>query len=380
VSTYLGTASPGDVWNFSLNRTAGTFTGTTDGGTTGKVAYTVAGTLTVMKFGFLKLVATTFTNGTQTAPTVLIDGTHNAAYAMEIPGVALLVQPIGGKSMITAVYNSGTCTVTGLGTPGNGVALTYMRVSYGSSTFDPTANPAFGSIALTPSTGFTSFTPTIENDYILSTTPVGLYTQVAAPAQSYFKYTYGFSAPGQAIGTAMPCTNGVITNGTSTGVIASASGGANAILVDNGPGQGGMVIMAGTAASTYLPSVSFNGLVFKNNSNSTQPIRITFDSTGTKGTVYPITGDPNTTTLTLGTAIAFIKINSATTSTIDASNCTDATFSSCTLGPIGGFLASPSGTNFGDTNNGKIPLILALTGKDNGGTAPFVVFAINTQN
>src|SRR5579862_1076431 len=81
--SYVGTQGPGDVWSWQLTGTTFTATNQTQG-------FHYTGTEATLPTGFLKL-----TVGTTDDPNVTVG---QSAYALELPGTALVMKPAGADS------------------------------------------------------------------------------------------------------------------------------------------------------------------------------------------------------------------------------------------------------------------------------------------
>ena len=259
---YFGSGSPGDVWQFTIDRGLGTFTGKSDGGKPSDptAAFTVGGTVETTGSTFLKLTVTSFTGAGQ-GPTM--NGVDNVGYALEIPSVALLIKPQGNSPMIAAVYK-GDCTAL------SGAGFGWVRTGFGSKQFNVETEDVYGSVTLNGN----STAPGIENGNGFSITG----TQLTGDGTAH-------PFDGKGTGT---CTDGVISfpNGV-TGVATQTSGGL--MILDQGQGQGGIVVMGhASLTADQFTGRSYSGFVFHNNSNQTDAIKVTFDSTGS-GDVKPYT-------------------------------------------------------------------------------------------
>jgi hypothetical protein len=121
--SYLGTQTPGDVWTYSLQ--PGAFTATDE--TTG-TSYT--GTCAVEASGFLQLTVT------QTNDPSVQAG--DSAYAIEIPGTALIIDPAGTSGSPVIACKVGVAAA-------NGATLSYNWVRVPPAGWT-TADPAYGTI------------------------------------------------------------------------------------------------------------------------------------------------------------------------------------------------------------------------------------------
>ena len=102
IATYLGTQPPGDVWTWTLDHGAGTFSARD--ATSG---YTYSGTISqvtgtgIVGNGFTKLSIASTTDPAASS------WTQHEAFAVEFPGVALLVSPPGPSALTDANISNG---------------------------------------------------------------------------------------------------------------------------------------------------------------------------------------------------------------------------------------------------------------------------------
>jgi hypothetical protein len=167
-NAYVGTQSPGDLWSLSIDDTAKTFSATNQ-----SASLTYSGTLTALPNGFYK------TNITTTSDATLPAGTNG--YALEIPGVAVVVSLSGGTGKPVAGVVAGQC-------PTISSTLTADLINLGHSTYDSTKSESFAVVTATQSGTNYNFT---LNSYLLDGT---LRTAASGPLPN----------PGT-------CSNGVIT-------------------------------------------------------------------------------------------------------------------------------------------------------------------------
>ena len=105
---YKGTQSPGDVWTWNLDKEQKHMTASWDHGTFDNSAddVSIEGTFETLPSGFLKV---TITKATPVTDEIKTDGTA-WFYALEIPGMALVVKPEGSiKGDIIAMVSQGEC-------------------------------------------------------------------------------------------------------------------------------------------------------------------------------------------------------------------------------------------------------------------------------
>jgi hypothetical protein len=123
-SSYLGTQSPGDVWSWDLAAT--TFTASND-----TLSHHYTGTKETLPTGFLKLQISTTDD-----PNVAVGQT---AYALEIPGTALLIKPAGADTNPPIVAGA-----LGGNPPGPQVSFNFVAV--GAKNFNVAADQAYGHV------------------------------------------------------------------------------------------------------------------------------------------------------------------------------------------------------------------------------------------
>ena len=124
--SYLGTQAPGDVWSWELSES--TFTATNQ--TLGKH---YSGNKSTLSTGFLKLTITSTDDNTATV--------GQSGYALELPGTALLIKPIGDDTKPPIVASS-------LGENPAGPQVKFNFVSVGKANFNSASDQAYGSLVL----------------------------------------------------------------------------------------------------------------------------------------------------------------------------------------------------------------------------------------
>lgn len=275
VRVYRGTQAPGDVWNWTLNDTAYTFTAVWDHGTTDPSDdITLGGTYTVLSTGYLKVVVT---SSNPSDPQIPVDGSA-FFYALEVPGVSLFLKPEGsilGDNIISSVYHG---TVTSYAGTYNWVHAALPAAA------DALTSGGYGTLTLTQATpGNLNVTGhTYSLDYL--TTGVGTVNQDMTPS----------TATVDASGSLVLSAGGV---GQAT-----ASG---SLMIDYGSGNGG-VFAAKQDNSLTLDVVSgstYNCFLFRSRGVSEDKGRIRF--VGTDSAVYE--SYDNVETGALGTIVVPFK-------------------------------------------------------------------------
>jgi hypothetical protein len=190
-TAYLGTQSPGDVWSWTFDN--GSFTATND-----TLQHNYTGTSQDLPSGFKKLTISTTDDANVTV--------GSAGYALEIPGVALLVKPAGGDAVKPII-----ATTIGADPSGAIMACNYIVVPHAG--WDCTQEEAFGTAVFTKGTDH--WTGDITH-YLLD----------------------GTQDPQHGSGT-FTCHDGrlEIDGGQSQGALTPAG----LAFIDNGPGMGGLV-------------------------------------------------------------------------------------------------------------------------------------------
>ncbi len=106
--SYLGTQAPGDVWDWTISKSTFSATNETNG-------FIYSGTKSVLSTGFLKLVITSTTD-----PNVAVG---QAAYALELPGTAMIIKPAGADALPPIV----ACSL-GSNPPGPTVSFNFVAI------------------------------------------------------------------------------------------------------------------------------------------------------------------------------------------------------------------------------------------------------------
>lgn len=235
-NTYTATQSPGDVWTWTL--TGSTFEATND--TTG---FTYSGTKETLDNLFLKLTVTASDD-----PDVTTDGSA-VAYALEIPGTAIIVQPAGTDSKAIVGVGQGTCPTAD---------AEYNWITIPQASWDSTSSDAYGTASSTVSGSDISFA--VES----------------------------FTLGGSSLGTntaSTTCSNGVMTDSAGDTTIGIAPSGT--FVGDNGPNAGGFIGVVAPSADISFADITasgleFRGVLFKNNDsgNDTEPVWVRRSSSG----------------------------------------------------------------------------------------------------
>jgi len=215
--SFFGTQGPGDVWTWNLNGSTFTATNKTK-------SYTYSGTIAQLKTGFMKLTITSTTD-----PNVSVG---NSAYAIELPGTALVLKPAGADTHPPIFAAS-----LGTNPPGPIANFNYVKIA------------PQGWVGTDEAYGHVSF---------------------AVNGDSYTGTVKEFELNG----TALPDGHAVFTgdNGqmTQTGGNGSSATGAmtpsGVCVLDYGPGQGGTIGVEQPAANVDLATIggdSFKGFMIK---------------------------------------------------------------------------------------------------------------------
>ena len=239
-NSYLATQSPGDVWVWTLN--ASDFTATNQ-----TLNLTYSGTRSTLPNGFLKLVVTASDDPALTAQ--IGTATPPVAYAVEVPGTALIIKPAGTGSKPIVGVGSGNCP-TG--------TASYNFVVLPHATWTKGVDAAYGRADVT-ATG----------------------ANISATVSKSFLGGASAGAAGTDTGT---CAAGKVTfaSGAIVGVTPSGT-----LVGDNGTGMGGFVGVKApatgiTPAGLLTATREFRGVLFKNNAlNTTEPVWVRTLAAGT---------------------------------------------------------------------------------------------------
>lgn len=230
---YVGTQAPGDVWTWNLTSTTFSAVNTTRG-----TSY--SGSSTLLDSGYYKLAVTASSD--PAAPV------GSAAYAFDVPGVAIIVQPAG------TITNPVVGAAVGTNPTGS---TNYNWISIPSSSWESGHNEAYGT-AVIAMTSATSGSILITQNSITGAV-LGTHNQP------------------------VDWTSGEFTTSGSTGVVTPAG----MIMVDNGPGEGGVFGVKAAAANVDLADLAsqeYRGMLFKGGgagaSGGTELLKITTNGTG----------------------------------------------------------------------------------------------------
>jgi hypothetical protein len=216
-NSYLGTQAPGDVWSWTVG--SSTFTASND-----TLGHTYSGTAQALPSGFTKLVVTS-TNDPGVAA-------GSAAYAIEIPGVALMVKPAGGNDKPVIV-------ASGHGQDIKGNTLSSNWVTIPSADYNSLSHESYGTAVFTKGP---------------QKTWNGVIQQYMSDGTHLGQGTGSFTEH-----------KGVLTMADSSAVAAMTSGGA--LILDNGPNMGGLVGLRVPASPLSLDEFrasTFRGIVVMN--------------------------------------------------------------------------------------------------------------------
>lgn len=236
-NSYTATQSPGDVWSWTL--TSSTFTATND--TTG---FTYSGGKETLANLFLKLTVTASTD-----PGVPLDGTA-VAFALEVPGTALIVKPADTDGKAIVGVGQGSCPTAD---------ATYNWITIPRADWDAASSEAYGTADSTVSGSDISFD---VSAFMLDGNPVGSNT------------------------ASTTCSNGVMTETGSTTTIGIAPSGT--FVGDNGPNDGGFIGVVAPSANVAFADITasgleYRGVLFKNNNandDDTEPVWVRRSSSG----------------------------------------------------------------------------------------------------
>ena len=232
--SYLGTQGPGDVWSWQLTDTTFTATNLTQ-------SFHYTGTKSTLTTGFMKLSIATSDD-----PGVTVG---QSAYALELPGTALIMKPAGADTKPPIIAAS-------LGGNPAGPTASFNYVDVGSSTFQAT-DEAFGHVTFNVTgTTYTGTTKRFEiNGTALPDQPLTLVGNNGTMTQ-----TNNQSGP--------PATGAMTPSGVC--------------VFDFGPGNGGVIGVTQPASNVNLADLgtrSFRGYMI--NQGKTQCVTVTPNGDGT---------------------------------------------------------------------------------------------------
>jgi hypothetical protein len=256
---YKGTQSPGDVWSWSLDKEQDHMIATWDYGTFDDTSddLEIEGTLEELPSGFLKV---TITKVTPASAEILTDGSA-WFYALEIPGMAMIVKPEGSiKGDLIAMIPEGDCAAI----PGT---YNYVISAPGDrSSYNPITDEAFGTINMTESgSGFAISGYKFSLDCIDGAcSETGVINGL--PTAS--------------------CTNGgeVVLSEAGETVAEGQFTNAGAMMMDFGYGNGGVfALKAGESATKgSLLDNTYAGIAYmpKNSNDQTVAVKLEFSNNG----------------------------------------------------------------------------------------------------
>lgn len=237
-NSYVGTQSPGDLWQLTINDAAKTFTATNQS------AYlSYSGTITALPSGFY---STTITSSTDPG---LPTGT--TGYAVEVPGLALVISLGGPRDKPIAAITPGAC-------PNLSGTLDADLINLGKSTYDSTSSESYASVTATQS----------GSNYDIS-------------VNSYLLDGTLRSSQSGALPSPGTCSGGVVTvpnvpsgsGGTSTVTAIAAANGLYVLdlgrdsLTNTGKGGAvGTTTEIGASEVSTAMSLNYIGFLFKRNS------------------------------------------------------------------------------------------------------------------
>ena len=232
---YLGTQAPGDVWSWQITDT--TFTATNQ-----TLGFHYSGNKSVLSTGFMKLQVTSTDDPGVTA--------GQSAYALELPGTALLIKPVGADTKPPIVASC-------LGSNPPGPQVKFNFVAIGKVGFNAVTDQAYG------------------------------YTILNVSGNSYTGPTHQWNINGSALadGTAnFTGDNGLMTdlNGPGGAPVTGAMTPSGVCALDYGPNLGGVIGVKQPAANIDLADLAsrhFRGFLI--NQGKTQCVDVTTNGDGT---------------------------------------------------------------------------------------------------
>ena len=253
--SYLGTQGPGDVWAWDL--TGATYTATNQ-----TLNHHYSGTKAVLPTGFLKLTVQNTDD-----PNVTVG---QSAYALELPGTALILKMAGDDTKAPIIASS-------LGSDPTGPQVTFNFVAVGSQNFQPATDQAFSNVTLGVAGNIYS----------------GVTHRWAVDGSPLANGAADFSAS-NGLMTDLIGINGVFGTGAMT-----PSG---VCVLDYGPNNGGAIGVLQPAANVNLADLAtrhFRGFMI--NQGKTQCVTVTPNGDGTlHGAGYQLPSGVETGTLDNG--------------------------------------------------------------------------------
>jgi hypothetical protein len=232
---YLGTQAPGDVWAWQIDET--TFTATNQ-----TLGLHYSGSKSALATGFMKLtVSSTDDPGVSAG---------ESAYALELPGTALLIKPVGADTKPPIVASS-------LGSNPAGPQVKFNYVAIGKVGFNAVSDEAYG------------------------------HTTLDVTGNQYTGVTFRWAIDGSALanGSAnLTGNNGLMTelNGPNGAPVTGAMTPSGVCALDYGPNQGGIIGVKQPASNVDLADFAsrhFKGFLI--NQGKTQCVDVTSNGDGT---------------------------------------------------------------------------------------------------
>ncbi len=261
ISTFKGTQSPGDVWDWTLNSNDNTFTCVWDHGSFDDESddITVQGTYTVLPSGFLEC---TINGVAPSTPDIPADGTA-WFYAMHLPDMAMVIKPEGSiKGDIIAAVAAGDCSdVVG--------DYNYFNIAPGNGEkYDPNTEEAYGRA---------TFLDNGDGTYEIHGDKYSLDCANGGPCT----VDTGIQDSPAAV-----CTeNGAIVISSSGSTVTEGQFTKSGVMMlDKGEGNGGVLALSKANAFEFddLDGLEFVGLAYlpANNDNKTVPVHLSFEDDG----------------------------------------------------------------------------------------------------
>jgi hypothetical protein len=261
---YLGTQAPGDVWSWQLNDT--TFTATNQ-----TLGFHYSGDKSTLPTGFMKLKVNVTDDPGVTA--------GQSAYALELPGTALLIKPVGADTKPPIIASS-------LGTNPAGPQVSFNFVSVGKANFNASTDQAYGHTTL----------DVAGNQYTGATHQWNISGGALADGSAHFTGNNGLMTDLNGPG-GVPATGAM----TPSGVCA----------IDYGPNLGGVIGVKQPVSNINLVDLAsrhFKGFLI--NQGKTQCVDVTTNGDGTlhgQGYALPSGVEDGTTDGGNGPSISFVS-------------------------------------------------------------------------